>query len=265
MRVPVIRTIVSSIVACAALLGCATTNDDNARDRTTSSDQTEGDRRARLRLELAAGYFGRGQYETALDEVKQALAVQPDMAEALNLRGLIYSALGDERLAEESFRRALQVQPRDGNTLHNYAWLLCQRNRYGESFAMFQQAIALPSYGSKARSYMSLGVCQARSGALADAERSLLRSYELDSSNPVAAANLSDVLYRRGEFERARFYIRRVNSSADVSNAQTLWLAARIENKLGNANAARDFGRQLRNRFPQSNEAMLFERGRFDD
>jgi type IV pilus assembly protein PilF len=265
VRHPLLRIGLSGLLICAALMGCATNNDDNARDRTTTSDQTEVDRRARLRLDLAAGYFGRGQYETALDEVKQALAVQPDLAEALSLRGLIYSALGDERLAEESFRRALQMHPRDGDTMHNYAWLLCQRNRYAESFTLFQQAIALPSYGSKARSYMSLGVCQARSGALADAERNLLRSYELDSANPVAAANLSDVLYRRGEFERARFYIRRVNSSADVSNAQTLWLAARIENKLGNANAAREFGRQLRNRFPQSNEAMLFERGRFDD
>ena len=28
---------------------------------------------------------------------------------------------------------------------------------------------------------------------------------------------------------------------------------------------ARDFGRQLRNRFPQSPEALAFERGRFDD
>lgn len=265
MRHSKIRIALAGLFAGMLLFGCATPGDDNSRDRTTTSDQTEGDRRARLRLELAAGYFGRGQYETALDEVKQALVVQPDMGEALNLRGLIYSALGDERLAEESFRRALQINPRDGDTMHNFAWLLCQRNRYAESFAMFQQAIALPNYGSKARSFMSLGVCQARSGALADAERSLLRSYELDSSNPVAAANLSDVLYRRGEFERARFYIRRVNASTDVSNAQTLWLAARIEYKLGNLNGARDFGRQLRNRFPQANETMLFERGRYDD
>ena len=46
--------------------------------------------------------------------------------------------------------------------------------------------------------------------------------------------NLSEVLYRRGDYERARFYIRRVNAIPSVSNAQTLWLAARIENKLGN-------------------------------
>ena len=82
---------------------------------------------------------------------------------------------------------------------------------------------------------------------------------------PVTAVNLSDVLYRQGEYERARFYIGRVNAVPELSNAQTLWLAARIENKAGNTRAARDLGRQLRNRFPQSPEAESFESGRFND
>ena len=69
---------------------------------------------------------------------------------------------------------------------------------------------------------------------LADAERTLSRSYELDPGNPVTAYNLAEVLLQRGEFERARFYIGRVNESPTQSNAQSLWLAARIERKLGN-------------------------------
>ena len=73
------------------------------------------------------------------------------------------------------------------------------------------------------------------------------------------------MLYRRGEYERARFYVRRVNALPDVSNAQTLWLAARIENKLGNRQGASDFGAQLRNRFPDSREARAFARGDFDE
>ena len=85
------------------------------------------------------------------------------------------------------------------------------------------------------------------------------------SSNPATAVNLTEVLYRRGELERARFYIRRVNSSADIVNAQTLWLAARIEHKLGNRQGAQEFGTQLRNRFPQSREAVAFDQGRFDE
>ena len=48
-------------------------------------------------------------------------------------------------------------------------------------------------------------------------------------------------------------------------NAQTLWLAARIENRLGNVQGVQELGTQLRNRFPQSPEAAAFDRSQFDD
>ncbi|MFO1269403.1 MAG: hypothetical protein U1F67_23205 [Rubrivivax sp.] len=47
--------------------------------------------------------------------------------------------------------------------------------------------------------------------------------------------------------------------------AQSLWLAARIERRLGNMEGVQDFGRLLRERFPQSPEALQYERGRFDE
>jgi type IV pilus assembly protein PilF len=256
-------------VLAAALWGCAmpppAPQQQPSRDRMTASDQTDVDRRSRVRMELAAGYYGRGQYETALDEVKLALAARPEMPEAFNLRGLIYQSLGEDRLAEESFKRALQLSPNDPDTMHNYGWFLCQRQRINEGLALFQQAIAVPRYAGLPRSLMTQGICQARTGALLEAERSLQRAYELDPASPVTAVNLADVLYRRGELERARFYIGRVNSVQEYSNAQTLWLATRIENKLGNVRGVRDFGRQLRGRFPQSAETQALERGRFDE
>ena len=58
-----------------------------------------------------------------------------------------------------------------------------------------------------------MGNCQARDGRLADAEASLMRSYQLDPSSAATAFNLAGVQYRRGEYERARFYIDRVNKS----------------------------------------------------
>jgi type IV pilus assembly protein PilF len=255
-------------VLAAALWGCAMpppAPQQPSRDRVTASDQTDADRRSRVRLELAAGYYGRGQLETALDEVKLALIARPDMPEAFNLRGLIYQSLGDDRLAEESYKRALQLSPNDPDTMHNYGWFLCQRQRVNEGLALFQQAIAVPRYAGLSRSLMTQGICQARNGAWPEAEGSLLRAYELDPSNPVTAVNLADVLFRRGELERARFHIGRVNAVQEHSNAQTLWLAVRIENKMGNVRGVREYGRQLRGRFPQSAETQALERGRFDE
>jgi type IV pilus assembly protein PilF len=259
--------------ACCALgswlAGCAmpqpTTGPGETRDRVTDSDESESSKRARVRLELASAYFGRGQYTTALDEVKQAVSLNPNLGEGYNLRGLIYAALGDDTLAQESFRRALQLNPIDSDSLHNYGWYQCQQKRYGEAQALFRQALAAPQYLAAPRTLMTSGVCHARAGEWPEAELALTKAYERDPANPATAVNLAEVLLRRGEAERARFYIRRVNSTPNQSNAQTLWLAARVEHKLGNRQGANDLGRELRSRFPQSREASAFERGLFNE
>ncbi len=231
----------------------------------TASDQTDAERRARVRLELASAYFGAGQLETALDETKLAIQSKPDLAEAYNLRALVYAAMGEDRLAEDSFNRALQLNPRDGATLHNQAWFLCQRGRFAAAQAQFDALLALPQYRDPARSHLARGVCYGRDGRWADAELALMRAYELDPANPATGLNLAEVLYRRQAYERASFYISRVNDAPDAANAQTLWLAARIERKLGRNSVVRVLGDRLRQRFAPSPEAALFERGRFDD
>ena len=248
------------------LAGCAVAPAaPNSREPRTASDQTDPEQRARVRLELAGLYLARGQTSVALDEVKRAIAAKPDLAEAYSLRGLVYGSLGEPGLAEESFQRALQLAPRDGDAMHNYGWFLCQQKRYPDADSQFSNALQQTQYREVVRTLLAQGVCQARSGRWTEAERTLSRSYEIDPSNPVTAYNLSEILARRGEFDRARFYVGRINAVPELATAQSLWLAARIERGLGNQQAVQDYGRKLLDRYPQSDEASRFERGRFDE
>lgn len=270
-------------MATAALTGCVSTTTtttslpSNAESTTTRTptggspdvsvpgDPTDAQKRARIRLELATAYYGQGQTSTALEELKQALAADPNSSEAYNLRGLIYTSLNEDAIAEESFRRSLQLNPRNGSAMHNYAWFMCQRRRFPEADRLFEQAATQPQYREVTVTLLAQGVCQARAGRMADAEKTLARSYELDPSNPAVAVNLADLLYKRGEYERARFYVRRVNNIPELSNAETLWLAARIENRMGNRQGANDLGAQLKARYPRSREAAAFDQGRFNE
>ena len=268
------RAALAAAALAAGLAGCVTTGappkslykksatDDDIK---TASDQTAADRLSNTRMELAQAYLGRNQPNDALDQVKQALQAKPDNPDAYGLRGLIYAALGDNDHADESFHRAMQLAPHDGDLMHNYGWYLCQQRRFDAADAEFKRAIAEPSYKSVSRTMMVEGICQARGGNGQEAERTLSRAYELDPANPTIAVNLSEVLYRNKQYERARFYIRRVNTRQELSSAQTLWLAARIEHRLGQAEQVKSLGNQLRDRFPDSPEAMLFEKGKFDD
>ena len=268
-------------LVCAMLTGCVTSPESSSEgqtpksgtvpsldpptDRKTASDEVDVNKRARVRMELATAYFQRGQLTTALDEVKQAISANPNFGEAYNLRGLIYAGLGDDALAEDSFRRSLQINPRDGDAMHNYGWYLCQKRSFAAAQTLFKQALDNPQYPNVPRTLNASGVCLAREGRWAEALTTLNRAFERDSANPATAFNLSEVLVHEGQYERARFYIRRVNSMPEQTTAQTLFLAAKIEMKMGNRQAANEYGFQLRSRFPQSREAAAFDRGQFDE
>lgn len=254
-----------ALAACAAPPKPAPKTPGDIADRVTASDESDTSKRARVRMELAEAYFSRGEMTFALDQVKLALTANPNLAAAHNLRALIYANMGDEKLAEESFRRALQVDPRDADSLQNFGWFLCQEGRFPEADGLFARALEVPQYRGTARTLLTQGVCQARGGQTAQAEATLSRALELDPINPAIVVNLAEVLYRRGDLERARLQIRRVNNTPDIANAQTLWLAARIENRLGNRSGADELGSQLLRRYPASREAASFQKGQFDE
>lgn len=247
--------------------GCAMPKSDATgatQDIVTASDEPEARRRARIRMELAIGYFEQGKTNIALDELKQVIAHDPTFPDAYNLRGLIYMRLNDMKQAEESFRRAITLNGKDSNVQHNYGWLLCQQGRYDEANRAFEGAMVDPLYSAKAKTLMTQGLCQARAGRKAEAERSLSRSYELDAANPVTGYNLANLLFQRGDFTRAQFYIRRLNNT-ELANAETLWLGIKVEQKMNDPVAMRQLADQLRRRFPQSREIAFYERGAFNE
>lgn len=256
------------LIACLQLASCATpdVSGDKAprRDLVTASDEPQVRTRARIRLELAVGYFEQGQTTIALDELKLALTTDPDYGDAYNLRGLVYMRLKDYPLAESSFRRALALKPGDPNTLHNLAWLMCQTDRHAESMQYFGQALADPAYTDRAKTLMTRGLCQMRANKPSDAEDSLLQSFQLDAGNPITEYNLALLMFQRSDLQRAQFYVRRLNNS-EWANAESLWLGMRIERLLGNRDSVEQLAVPLQKRFGQSREAGLYDRGAFNE
>ncbi len=166
--------------------------------------------------------------------------------------------------AEESFKKALQINSKDSNVMHNLGWLLCQQARYPESLQYFSSALKNVQYGERAKTFRAQGLCQARAGLKADAEISLLKSYEFDAGNPVTAYNLAVLLFQRNDFSRAQFYVRRLNNS-ELANAESLWLGIKVERNLDSRDAMFQLAAQLVKRFPQSNEAGAYQRGAFNE
>jgi type IV pilus assembly protein PilF len=230
----------------------------------TESDVPEARKRATNRLNLAILYFQDGKNSIALDEVKQAIAVDPNWFELYNMRGLIHMQSSEFALADASFQRALSINPSSSEVKHNYAVLLCKLKRVPESIAMFQSALSNPAYGQASNSLMELGLCYLGAGRKREAETSFVRSIEVNAGNPSSTYHLAALLFERGELVRAQLYSRRLNNS-ERATAESLWLGIKVERRLDNREAVSQLADQLRKRFAQSREAAAFDRGAFDE
>jgi type IV pilus assembly protein PilF len=233
-------------------------------DAATRAQQADAElkRRAQIRLELASAHYQQANYPQALEELRAALAIDPDNVAALGLMGLVQMDLGERAQAEESFQRALRIAPNDSDLLNNYGWFLCQTGRAREAIPQFQAALSNPLYSTPARALHNAGICSLRFGDEAGAEAYFTRAFQIDARNPVAMYNLGEIYLKRGDIERARFHSRRLIEFYPPT-AETLWLALRVERKAGDRDAVASLGAQLRRQFPSSREANLLQRGAF--
>jgi type IV pilus assembly protein PilF len=256
----------AALLMSGGLSGCAGigSSASAAQESFTDSDEPEHRKRATNRLKLAVLYFQDGKNNFALDEVKQAIQIDPNWFEPYGMRGLIYMQTGDHAPAESSFQKALAMNPGSSDIKHNYAVLLCRMKRPAEALKLFATALADPAYVQRARTWQEQGNCQLSNGQKVEAEASFMRSYELDPANPVSGFQLARLLFQRGEQARAQFYSRRVNNGERAS-AESLWIGIKIERSLGNRDAQAQLEAQLRKRFVQSHEVMALERGAFDE
>lgn len=243
-----------------ALAGCTTTGGDSYSSGTPSDAARH---RAQTHLELAAGYLEHGQLQVAQSEAQIALQSDPSYADAHDLSGMVYMAQNDHEKARAQFQRAMTLKKDNASAMHNLAWLLCQDRNYPEADTLFAQALAAPN-ANRPQTLLARGVCQARAGHDAQAEATLMQAYELDTANPITGYNLALLLFRRGDGERARFYIRRLNNS-ELANAESMWLGIRVERQLGDRVAMEQLAEQLRRRFPDSVELNAYEQGRFHE
>lgn len=252
------------IVALSPIGGCSTQKFVSDADARAAASTPDIRRRVGLRMQLAVEYYQAGQLKSALEEVRQILLLAPETASAYNLRGLIQMDMGDAQHAEENFQYALKLEPKNSDILNNYAWFLCQTSREKESIPLFERVFSDRLYETPEKAMINAGVCSLRVKDLRGAEKYLNMAYQDQPGNPTVNANLAKVYLDVGQFQKAKVHIQRVLKD-EIFAADVLWLAIKIDAKLGDQNSVASLGTQLRRRHPNSKEYALFQKGAFNE
>lgn len=252
------------VALLALLAGCAAQpTGPVAGSGTIVGEPTAPRNRARVHTDLATLYYTRGNMSVALDELRIAVDADPSYATAHGILGLVYMELRENGLAKQSFERALGYAPEDADINHNYGWFLCQTGREREAMPYFRRALDNPLYATPSRSYAAAGTCALRIGDLQKAEDNLQRALRIEPNFPVALLQMALLRYRQGRHVEARGLLKQHASVAQPS-AASLWLALRVERRLGARAAELSYANQLRRRFPGSAEVQALQRGDYE-
>ena len=256
------------------MAGCVTTETVNNKGGGSPAGGSSGDsvssvssqvspaeekrRRARIRLELAVSHYQSANMPLALQEIDQAIKIDPDYAAAWGMRALGYAAMNDCERADANFRQGLKLTPKDPELNNNYGWYLCQTGRQREAIRYFDVAAADHTYATPAKPLHNAGICLMQVGDDSGAEGYLLKAFKLDPSNAVAMFNLAELYLKRGTYDRAKFYSDRLLSTYQPT-AETLYQGIRVAQLGNNTSYADQLEVQLRNRFPQSPEVAKLD------
>jgi type IV pilus assembly protein PilF len=260
------RFVFGAIFCALVLSACATksTLEGPKNDGLSSTENMDKQKRASIRMQLAIDYYQQGQQKVALEEIKQALISSPDLVDAYNVRGLIFMDMGEKSLAEDNFQYALKLAPNNSDVAQNYGWFLCQNGREKQAMAYFEQVLKDPKYTGVGKTLNTAGICSMKLKDDVTAERYFMQAFRADPSNPSVNINLSKMLFERGDYEKAHFYIERM-VKAEQLTPEILWLAIKIESKRGDQLSVSSLGTQLRRRYPNSKEYDLLQRGAFNE
>lgn len=202
---------------------------------------------------MAGEYYKLGQLDIALQQANKAITTDKQNPRGYYMIAIIYERTGQPALAEENFKQALTLAPKNSDILNAYGSFFCSQRHAAEAQAQFAKAIENPLYATPWVALTNAGSCARNAGNLTQAEADYRRALSANPSFGPALVELAALEFGRGNAKAAKEALDRY-FQANAPEPRVLLLAARTERKLGNTKAATTYEQILRQKFPDAPE-----------
>ena len=149
----------------------------------------------------AENLLQRGRIESAIAGFDQAIAVNPNNANAYNGRAMAYSALGDNERAFADLTQAITLSPENARLYYNRGLAYEALEQPEAAISDYDEAIALEPNDTDF--YNARGAAYAEMGEFERAIGDFNRAIELAPENPNPYLNRGKAMLQMGEYERA--------------------------------------------------------------
>ena len=132
--------------------------------------------RARLYLDFANAELADGDPTGALESLLKAEDEDSDLPEIYHSKGLVFHAKHDDVTAIFEVKKALAMNPNYAEANNTLGTLLLDQGKFDEAIAPLSVAAKNPLYRDAYKAYTSLGIGYYRGGQILKAEQSLNRA-----------------------------------------------------------------------------------------
>lgn len=245
-------------LAVGMLAGCQSNASKDDADATGQLGSVQDHNPSEVYVDLAIAYLRQRQYAAALQNARKATIVAPRSSAAHNALALVYQSLGQAAKAEQHFSEAVSLDSKDPFANNAFGSFLCGQKRYEEAEHHFDQAIANPLNPQRWVPLTNAGACASSKGDDQKAETYLRKALRANARFAPALIRMAQLSFRNDNYLSTRAYLQRYLEVAPHS-AETLWLGIQNERILGDKDLLASYELQLRERFPDSDEARNLE------
>jgi len=240
------------VLLAILLTGCVSTGKINPMD--TRKGRSEA--RAAY-VQLGLGYLQQGNAEQAKVPLRQALDIDSSDPDANAALALVFQVEGENKLAEEQFRKALSGRSDDARILNNYGSFLYEQKRYKDAHEMFSKSAQDSLYPERSRVFENLGLTAMALGNRVEAAQYLERSLRLNSKQPRALLEMAQLSFDDRQYVPARDYYDGFSQLSE-QNARSLLLGIHLAKIFQDKNKAASFGLQLKRLYPGTPEYQQY-------
>ncbi|MCH8278152.1 MAG: type IV pilus biogenesis/stability protein PilW [Proteobacteria bacterium] len=242
------KLVFSGVIGVFLMTGCITTTTGPPKPKPDNAAAAE------LNYQLGARYYKNGKYELARARLLLSIEKEPRRAVAHSTLALTYEALGNVRLATNSYETAIRVAPRDFDVQNAYAVFLCRNKDYDAAKILFDKAIKHPQNDYAEITLTNAGVCMGQIPDMVAAERYFRVALDYKPNHGEALLQMCLLKFQQEDYLNARGFLQRFMISSRTT-AGVLYLAAQIEDLLGNDRGRTEYENRLLREFPTSPEA----------
>ncbi len=242
------------LVLCLCLLvsSCVTSTNVRPINKDLAHDK---------RVDLGIKYLDIGMRDNARRQFSMALELKPKSALAYHGIARVHLANGEIEPAKMAFEKSLKaVLEKDRTTVQvSYGKYLLEHGDPERACQYFEQATQDYDYGGRVNALYLAGKCALKRGDLVRVKAAYEHVVNLNSSFVPVLIELADIYFNEGEYAKCRALLNNYEKAAEP-NAQSLWLAIRLEKIFGNKDKASSYALSLKNRFPYSNEYLAYKK-----